>query len=295
VEIKTQLLLGVLLIGLISGVALGYVAFKPAPESGAVEGLGEKMEGFINANLLRPGLSARVENVSRIGELYQLSVRVSSGNASQIVPAYASGDGELFFPDFINTSRRRESRSQPQSAEIDMQGMVDDDPASGSRDAKVIIVEFSDFQCPFCAKAAPVVKKLRESYGDEILLVYRDFPLSSIHPLAEKAAEAAQCAYEQKAFWSYHDLLFERQEEWSAAGVGKFKEYARELGLDGESFDTCLDSGRYAAEVAKDLQEGQHFGVTGTPTFFINGRKLEGAQPYSAFKTIIDQELSKNG
>jgi protein-disulfide isomerase len=175
---------------------------------------------------------------------------------------------------------------------IDMKSLIDDDPWAGNKNAKVIVVEFSDFQCPFCQRAAPTVKQIIETYGDNILFVYRDFPIHSIHPQAQKAAEASQCAFEQDNFWDYHDKLFERQSEWAASGVPKFKDYAAELGLDTTKFNDCLDSGKYAGEVGGDLSVGQQLGVTGTPTFFVNGEKIVGAQPYSVFEGIIDSALA---
>jgi protein-disulfide isomerase len=137
------------------------------------------------------------------------------------------------------------------------------------------------------------VTKIIDTYGDRVLFVYRDFPLHSIHPEAGKAAEAAQCADDQGRFWDYHDTVFENQQDWSGVGVPKFKEYAADLGLDTMAFDECLDSDKYAGEVSDDLLAGQQLGVTGTPTFFINGKMVVGAQSYSVFQNIIDEELAK--
>lgn len=111
------------------------------------------------------------------------------------------------------------------------------------------------------------------------------------HQYAQKSGEAAECADEQGKFWQYHDLLFQKQDEWSSAGVPKFKEYAQTLGLDTNKFNSCLDSGKYANEVKKDFADGQSYGVSGTPTFYINGVELVGAQPYSAFQQAVEQEL----
>ncbi len=176
---------------------------------------------------------------------------------------------------------------------VNARTMIDDDPWAGSKDARVVVVEFSDFQCPACASAYPVVKELKEKYGDQILFVYRDFPIHSIHPRAQKAAEAAQCAFEQDRFWEFHDILFERQNDWANIGVPKFKEYAVELGLDADSFNQCLDSDKYREEVQTDLQEGSHFGVQATPTFFINDKNIRGSAPLSMFEVMIDEELNK--
>ena len=175
--------------------------------------------------------------------------------------------------------------------------LVDDDPVKGDPDAQVVIVEFSDFQCPFCERwAQQTLPQLKQNYIDtgKVKLIYRDFPLSSIHPEAQKAAEATECADDQGKFWEYHDILFEKRGEWSGAGAAKFKQYAADLGLDTAAFDDCLDSDKYKDEVLGDLNAGRAVGVTGTPTFFINGQKLVGAQPFTAFEAIIEEELAKS-
>lgn len=165
-----------------------------------------------------------------------------------------------------------------------------DDPSWGPEDAAVTIVEFSDFQCPFCARfAMDTMPKLREAYGDRVRFIFRDFPLSAIHQFAQKAAEAAQCAHEQGAFWEYHDLLFANQ---NALSVDDLKRYAQEADLDSGDFDECLDSGKNAPEVLLDMQDGRSAGVTGTPGFLINGLLLSGAQPFEQFQQVIDQLLA---
>lgn len=168
---------------------------------------------------------------------------------------------------------------------------VDDDPAKGPEDAAVTVIEFSDFQCPFCSRFyAQTLPQLNENYGDRIRFVFRDFPLTSIHPFAQKAAEAAECADDQDAFWGYHDLLFENQ---SALDIDSLKGYASSLELDTATFDECLDSGKYAAEVEKDVQDGVAAGVRGTPAFFINGRLISGAQPYQVFEAAIEAAFAE--
>jgi protein-disulfide isomerase len=136
--------------------------------------------------------------------------------------------------------------------------------------------------------------QLLEQYEGQLRFVYRDFPLSSIHPEALKAAEAARCAHEQGQFWAMHDQLFAGQSEWSRAldAPEIFKGYAVALGLDADEFAVCLDNGRYTEIISQDFRAGAQYGIQGTPTFFINGRKLVGAQPLSAFKAIIDEELA---
>ena len=162
-------------------------------------------------------------------------------------------------------------------------------PARGSDEAPVTIVEFSDFQCPYCVRAQPTLKRVRESYGEKVRFVFVDFPLD-IHPQAKKAHEAAACAHEQGKFWPMYDRLFTSEGKFQVADL---KGYAGETGLDAATFATCLDSGRHADASERGVQEGARNGVSGTPAFFINGRMVVGAQPFEAFAQVIDDELSR--
>jgi protein-disulfide isomerase len=165
-----------------------------------------------------------------------------------------------------------------------------DDPSLGTASAPVTVVEFSDFQCPFCLRVAPTLKRLREAYGDRVRIVWKDFPLTSIHPQAFKAAEAGQCAREQGKFWEYHDRLFANQQ---ALEPEFLKKYAVELGLDAATFNACLDTAKYAERVQEHMGVGNSLGVSSTPSTFINGRLLSGAHPYETFTAIIDEELQR--
>jgi len=160
-------------------------------------------------------------------------------------------------------------------------------PAKGPANAPIEIVEFSDFQCPYCLRAMPTVNQVLSSYGDQIHFVYRHYPLPN-HPNARPAAEAAACAAEQGKFWPYHDRLFQ---DPSKLGGAELKRDAAELGLDTTKFDSCVDSRKLKGAVDADLQAGEEAGVDGTPAFFINGRMISGAQPFEVFKRIIDEEL----
>jgi len=177
-----------------------------------------------------------------------------------------------------------------------------DDIFLGPADAPVTIIEFSDFQCPFCKRFRDqTLDQILSSYEGKVRFVYRDFPISSIHEWAQKAAEAGECADEQGQFWPYHDLIFANQtalnQQLEAEGlngaVGTFKDYAGQLGLDTSAFNDCLDSGKYAQEIQKDYNDGVAAGVTGTPGFFINGQELIGAQPFAAFQQAIDAALQQ--
>jgi protein-disulfide isomerase len=159
----------------------------------------------------------------------------------------------------------------------------DDDPVRGNPDAKFTIIEFSDFQCPFCAKFhSETLPLLMENYIDngKVNLVFRDFPIESIHPNAVPASHAAECADDQGKFWEMHDMIFENQ-------------YAIEIGIDEDEFDSCMSSAKHIDEIRKDLQDGQDYGVTGTPGFFVGNKevgftKIIGAQPFSSFQRVIE-------
>lgn len=166
-----------------------------------------------------------------------------------------------------------------------------DDPALGTPTAPVTVIEFSDFQCPFCQRVMPTLKRLREAYGDRVRIVWKDFPLTSIHPEAFKAAEAGQCAREQGKFWEYHDRLFANQQ---ALQPEFLKKHAVELGLDAATFNACLDTAKYAERVQEQMGVGNALGVSSTPSVFINGRLVSGAHPYETFAAIIDEELARN-
>ena len=159
----------------------------------------------------------------------------------------------------------------------------------GPADAPVTMVTFSDFQCPACARSYPTVKRIMDQYKGKIRLVFKDFPLS-IHPLAPKAAEAAACANDQGKFWEMHDAMFENQQKLAVADL---KLAASVLGLDTAKFGTCLDSGAKTADWQADMEAGRKYGVMSTPSFFINGRLINGAAPYPAFAQIIDEELQR--
>lgn len=165
-----------------------------------------------------------------------------------------------------------------------------DDPTLGPLNAKVTVVEFGDFECPYCGQAFTIIREISTLYKDRVRFIYRDFPLETLHPNAINSAQAGECAHEQGKFWLYHDKLFRNQSRLDKASL---KNYAKQVGLDEARFNTCLESARYAQEVAQDFDDGVKAGVKGTPTWFINGQKVEGVIPLEVFKQIIDLELVK--
>ena len=248
----------------------------------SLEEAGDTALGYVNSQLSQPPFVAVIESSEELDNLYKVSLSV----VGQTVDSYVTKDGKFFFPQgfemgvIIDPDAGVEGTETEASA-IDVS--VDDDPVLGNEDALVTIVEFSDFQCPFCKKANDEALSLvKENYvkTGKVKLVFRDFPLE-FHPEAEVAALAAECADEQGKFWEYHDVLFANQD---SLGDANYKVWAEELGLDTEQFNDCYKSLKYLDEVRSDLVDGQKYGVSGTPAFFVDGRLISGAQPYSVFK-----------
>jgi protein-disulfide isomerase len=180
-----------------------------------------------------------------------------------------------------------QAQTTPQRYEIPIS---ENDPARGPEDAPITIIEFSDFECPYCQRYnQEVVDRIWEEYGDQIRYIFKDFPLTNIHPNSLSAALAAQCANEQDAFWEYHKLLFSMQEGLSNEA---YQTYAESLGLDMDAFNQCVEEKRYEEDILTDLDEASTLGVRSTPTFLINGLPVIGAQPYEVFAQVIEQELA---
>jgi protein-disulfide isomerase len=190
-----------------------------------------------------------------------------------------------------------QAEPQPPSGPVEV--TIGDAYVLGDIDAPVTIVEFTDFQCPFCSRHyQQTFPQIIDSYVNEGLVryVFKDFPLNSIHPQAFAAAEAARCAGDQDAFLEMHNLLFDRQGDWgNQEPTDTFIGYAGDLGLDTDQFGVCLSSGKYSEAVNADLQQGMELGVTGTPAFFLNGHLVSGAQPYELFVQAIESLISEDG
>jgi protein-disulfide isomerase len=164
-------------------------------------------------------------------------------------------------------------------------------PMKGPASAPVTIIAFSDFQCPFCSRVVPTLKQIEDTYKGKVRIAFRNLPLP-FHDKAQGAAEASLAANEQGKFWPYHDKLFENQQQLDRPSLEK---YAQELGLNMAKFKAALDSGKFKDQVQKDAQQGASVGITGTPSFVVNGELVVGAQPFDAFKTKIDAALAKAG
>ncbi len=198
-------------------------------------------------------------------------------------------------PSNDNTGNNANDNQQPSGnsgSNVQAANLVDDDPVKGQKDAPLTIVEFSDFECPFCGRFySNTLSQIEENYVDtgKVKLVFRDFPLESLHPSANIAAQAAECAQEQGKFWEYHDTIFENQNQLSESSL---KQWASDIGLDTEQFNQCLDSGKFSDEVQQDKQAAQDAGGRGTPFFVIGSQTLSGAQPYQNFQQVIESELN---
>jgi len=174
--------------------------------------------------------------------------------------------------------------------------VVDSDWIRGKKDAKVTLIEYSDFQCPACKQYQPILENLIDEYADNLKIVYRHYPLFTIHKNAIPSAKASEAAGNQGKFWEMHDMLFEKQDEWSEEGIpmDKFVGYAKDLGLNEESFKNDYQSKDVEDKVNQDLTNGNSLRLTGTPTFYINGRKIENPQGYEGLKKAVDNALKEN-
>jgi len=257
--------------------------------------------------------SKKNENMSikkSVFKILVISIIVSSLIAVFFAGSYASLKSEQVTKSELNEAiakieakmSNQQKLNQPDTQPIKIS--TDDDPIRGNKDAPVTIVEFSDFQCPFCARfhtqTLPLILEQYINTG-KVKLVYRDFPLQNSHPNAMAAAVAAECAHEQDKYWEYHDTLFENQGVWNKANststISIFENFATELELNQEQFNTCLNSGKYVSEINNDLRDGRDYGVTGTPGFFVGSDekgfvKIDGAQPFEVFKSVIDTQLN---
>jgi protein-disulfide isomerase len=259
----------------------------------AAKGSGMSLEAYEESQV-----STRVKPVTDadVVAFYQARINEMQGRSLEVMaPAINQ---------FLGQQRRDEAR-QAWLADLrkkgpDVRVMIDaprhdvsltaTDPSAGSTSAPVTIVEFSDFQCPYCRQVAPTLKRIRDTYGDRVRIVWKDFPLTQIHPQAFRAGEAGHCAAEQGKFWEYHDRLFANQQALQPADL---KKHAADLGLDSAKFDACLDSSKYGDRVREGVAQGSRLGVNSTPTMYINGRLVSGAQPYDVIAAVIEEELSR--
>jgi protein-disulfide isomerase len=290
-RIKNPWKLAAIVLGIIA-LALLYMIYSGNSPTSSISGedAGKAVTNYLNA---RTGGGVNYISHTDLGFIYEITVSYQGQN----VPVFITKDGEYFvqiaLPITADGPPAQQPTNQPSPNQEPIQVSEDDDAVEGQADAPITIIEFSDYECPFCGKFyTETLLKLREQYIEtgKAKLIFRDFPLNNIHPNAQKAAEAAECAGQQNKYFEMHDKLFENQQ---VLDINSLKQYAKDLNLNQQAFDSCLDDGTMADEVAKDLADGTSYGVTGTPGFFINGRPLEGAVPFEAFEQIIKEELEK--
>ena len=249
---------------------------KTAP----ISEVGDRVIKFINTNLLKPGIVAEMDRSYESDQFYAFDLEFLVNN--QPVgndTVYTTKDGKYLILELYELPEEVKAKTEGLSKEVD----IKNEPFKGDENAEITIIEFSGYSCPFCAKfAMETLPRILENFS--VKVIFKDFPVHG----EVVAHEAANCALEQGKYWEYHDMLFERQKEW-VNNVSKLYDYARILGLDVEEFNACLSSGKYKDEVLADKEEGVRLGVTGTPTFFINGRKVVGALPYEEFERILKE------
>jgi predicted DsbA family dithiol-disulfide isomerase len=241
----------------------------------------------INSNVPTPS----PEEVEAFYQANKTQIPLPHDQAIPQVRQYMIDQGRKSFRDSLIYRLRKEwgvtTSLDPLRTEVATAGF----PSRGQANAPVTILEFADFECPHCGGLYPTLKLVERNYPDKVRFVYRNYPLTNIHPHAAKAAEASLCANEQRKFWEYHDSLFMDQ---AHLAIEDLKQRAVALKLDTAAFNTCLDSGRQAEAVKKDMAEGSKAGVSSTPSMFINGRRLSGNLPYADIREVIEDELQRN-
>jgi predicted DsbA family dithiol-disulfide isomerase len=244
------------------------------------------LEAEVESNIDTPS----AEDVEAFYEANKERIPIPKDQALPQVKAYMIERSRSRYRDMLLTRLKKDfgfkSYLEPLRAQIATAGF----PSRGVANAPVTIVEFSDFECPYCGGLFPTLKQVEKNYPQTVRIVYRQFPLTNLHPHAMKAAEASLCAAEQNKFWEFHDSMFGNQRELS---VPDLKQRAVDLKMDTQAFNQCLDSGRQGSAIQAYIQAGARAGVSGTPALFINGRFLSGNQPYSEIKDVIEDELQR--
>jgi protein-disulfide isomerase len=261
-----------------------------APPSAKSEDVAKRIEEYFTKSVT-PGISLKANGIapSEVSGWNKGSLDVDAGGNKQSIPFLVSLDGRYFISGEVTDLTV--DPLQATMKKIDLK----DRPSRGPADAKVTIVEFSDFQCPFCSRGYQILEEqVMPEYEGKVRLFFKHLPLKSIHPWAEGAALATECAAEQspEAFWKLYHATFKAQREINQDNLkSKMTEFAKSAGLDEAKFTQCFDGKTALPRVEKDLADAAAVGANSTPTFFINGRRLEGAQPLENFKAVIDEEL----
>lgn len=266
-------------------------AGRPATAPSArPEDVAQRIEAYFTKSVT-PGITLKATGIvpSQVAGWNKGTLDVDANGTKQSIPFLVSPDGKYFISGEVTDLTA--DPLQAVMAKIDLEGR----PARGPADAKVTIVEFSDFQCPFCARGYQILEdQVMPEYEGKVRLFFKHLPLKSIHPWAEGAALAAECAADQSAegFWKMYHALFKAQRDLNLDNLkSEVTKSAKSAGLDEGRFVECYDRKKALARIEKDLAEAAAVGASSTPTFFINGRRIEGAQPFENFKAIIDEEL----
>lgn len=254
-----------------------------------------KARGTTSEELLKAEIDAKIDPVTDqdVADFYAQNQQRMRGTLEQMAPQIKGylemqKKQERMMAFVAELEKKTEVNKTLDPPRIDV--AAGDSPRFGSADAPVEIIEFSDFQCPYCTRGAATLDEVKEKYGDKVTVVYRHFPLD-FHDRADRAAQASECANDQDKFWPYHDQLFANQ---SALQEADLVRYAKMVELDVKQFEDCMATNKHAQTVQDDLKEGAEAGMSGTPGFFINGRFVGGAQPIQVFSEIIDEELARN-
>ena len=294
----TYILLLIIIVGLYS---YGLPSFSGVSASTDSSEVADTAVSYINSELLAGGLGeAELVSVSEENGLYKLALEITYSNGiTEDYTSYVTLDGEVLFPTAIPM--------EGTAAVVDTTGdtVVDDvvidtttgdlpdidtstDPSMGAENPELTIIEFSDFECPYCERGYWTMELIMEEYGDRVNLVFKNYPLS-FHANAQAAAEASECAFDQDMFWEYHDTLFENQDLLTSDYLVTV---AEELGLDMDTFNSCLESGEKTDLVTADMAAGSSLGITGTPSFLVGTELVVGAQSYDTIAGIIDAQLA---
>jgi len=285
---KNLIVVAIIIAGVLIAGAVIYINWGKA-EVLSPQQAAEKAINYINENLLQEGVSVSLINVTEENGVYKFRLKLGENEFD----SYVTKNGKLLFIEGINIEEKPPEtppKEQGEQTQYEKTSVLDGQPLLGNPNAPVTLIEFTDFQCSFCGRYANTTFfEIKKKYVDtgKVKTVFKNFPLS-FHENAQKAAEASECAFEQGKFWGYKEVLFNNQNNLSIADL---KKYAQDVSLEIPKFNSCLDLGKFENEVKKDFKEGQDLGVSGTPTFFINGEKIIGAQPFSEFQKIIENKL----
>lgn len=297
-----QKIIIIFIIGAVIGGAGVYFFHKEKPllspqaaAEKAINSINQQIEEDVTASLLE---------VTEESGVYKIHLKI----AEREYESYITKDGKILFSFGIDVEEQPEPAVTEEEKSESVQLSIGQSPVLGRLDAPITVFEFSEVECPFCGAAegvdTPVAQRLKQENSDwepiypnlikeyvdtgKVKLVYKHFPLN-MHPHAMPAALAASCAHEQNKFWEYHDILYQN---WEDLSLSNFKKWAKDLKLDAAKFNVCLETEKYKEEIQKNIKEGENVNVTGVPAYFINGKLLSGAQPYSDLKQLIEQQLA---